>query len=127
MWVGGEGCVGLGGDENVRGEVTFSWVNGMTAISFKSFREGPEQQNNYVTPNWSQRKGARETQSSASSSNGGGVKCWETMQLILHYIHYRCQAAPNASPAELITMYAFPVTYTTLITGPFAWLSTMSR
>lgn len=49
---GEEGCVCLGVDENMRGEVTFSWVNGMTAISFKSFREGPEQQNNHVTLNW---------------------------------------------------------------------------
>ncbi len=53
-------CVWFGVDEKVRGEVTFSWVNGMTAISFKSFREGAEQQNNYVTPNWRQREGARE-------------------------------------------------------------------
>ena len=43
----------------MRGEVTFSWVNGMTAISFKSFREGPEKQSNYVTPDWQrQREGA---------------------------------------------------------------------
>lgn len=46
--------------ENMRGEVTFSWVNGMTAISFKSFRAGPEQQNDYVTPNWRRRGGAGE-------------------------------------------------------------------
>lgn len=51
-------CFGV--DESIRGEVTFSWVNGMNAISFKSFRE-PEQQNNYVAPNWQrQREGARE-------------------------------------------------------------------
>lgn len=72
---GGEGCVWFGVDKNMRGEVTFSWVNGMTAISFKSFREGPEQQNNYVTPNWRQRGGGREQRErrerdSASSSKG---------------------------------------------------------
>lgn len=43
----------------MRGEVTFSWVNGMTAISFKSFRAGPEKQSNYATPDWQrQREGA---------------------------------------------------------------------
>lgn len=49
------------------------------------------------------------------------------MQLIHHYIHYRCQAGHNASSAKLITMYVFLVTYTALITGPLAWLSTMDR
>lgn len=42
--MGGGEDVYLGVDENLRGEVTFSWVNEMTAVLFKSFKEGPEQQ-----------------------------------------------------------------------------------
>lgn len=53
-------CVCLGVDKNMRGEVTFNWVNGMTAISFKSFREGPEQQNNYVDSQLERTKRDRE-------------------------------------------------------------------
>ena len=114
----------FGGWMKVRGgEVTFSWVNRMTAISFKSLREEPEQQNNYVTPNRRQRE--RETERSAPSSDS--VKCWATMQLIHRYVHYRCQASLNASSAKLITTYVFPVSNTILITGPLAWLSTADR
>lgn len=120
---GGCVCVCVWGWMKVRGgEVTFSWVNGMTAISFKSLRKEPEQQNNYVTPN--RRQGERQRGLAPSSDS---VKCWETMQLIHRYIHYRCQATLNASSAKLITTYVFPVSNTTLITGPLARLSTADR
>ena len=73
-------CVYLRLDENIRGEVTFSWVNGMSAISFKSFRDEPQQQNNYVTPG-RQRRGV---ELCLLLLGQPGMTCQETTALTPH-------------------------------------------